>query len=321
MTTRRELFTATKLPDGRVLIVGGFRTGFGGGTLRSAEIYDPATRQSTPTGAMLTPFGRFGHAAILLPGSPARVLVVGGKERRSSTDWRALDSAEIYHVATGAFTPAGTLLHRRDRPGLAWVAAESRVLVIGGKSEAPDTTPYNPLPTEWFDPATGEFTVGPSLSLGRMAHTVTEMPDGSCLAAGGWAEVLGQTTETAERLVADAGAPGGWKFVWAGNTAADGTLRMMADSRHDHAATVLPDGRVLIVGGKQVEEELPSGSAWLRGAEVYLIDPRPLLRPPGRVGAVAPEYLGAKCLLTAHPLGVSVGKRVVRAPAVARMRH
>src|SRR5215471_11024320 len=51
MTTARVGHTATLLLDGRVLIVGGDKTG-------TAELYDPATGAFTPTGSGTTGHGR-----------------------------------------------------------------------------------------------------------------------------------------------------------------------------------------------------------------------------------------------------------------------
>ncbi|HTE20363.1 MAG TPA: hypothetical protein VK689_18520, partial [Armatimonadota bacterium] len=200
MLHARELFTATRLPDGRLLLVGGFKTfnwAAPAGTLKSAEIYDPYTKRFTATGSMSstgTPYGRFGHDAILLPRDPAnpadlgRVLIVGGKERRSNSDWRSLRSIEIYDVAAGTFTYVGEMVHRRDRVTLAWVEAEKKVLIVGGKSEAPGEPMHDVLQAEWFDPATNSVSFGPMLSQGRMGHTLTPLSDGGFLVVGGWSE-------------------------------------------------------------------------------------------------------------------------------------
>jgi len=59
MTVERGAHTATLLPDGRVLIAGGFNN------LNTAELYDPSTGTSTRTGDMTT--GRRSHTATLLP--------------------------------------------------------------------------------------------------------------------------------------------------------------------------------------------------------------------------------------------------------------
>ncbi len=71
--TARFSHTATLLPDGNVLVVGGEN---GGGPLASAEIYDPNEGSWSYTGSMTSP--RTGHTATLL--REGRVLVVGGED-------------------------------------------------------------------------------------------------------------------------------------------------------------------------------------------------------------------------------------------------
>jgi hypothetical protein len=70
MGTARAFPTATLLPNGKVLLAGGSNFS---GTLRTAELYDPATGTWTATGNMST--ARELHTATLLPNG--KVLVTG----------------------------------------------------------------------------------------------------------------------------------------------------------------------------------------------------------------------------------------------------
>ena len=68
----RYMHTATLLPDGRVLVIGGQANG--GGYRASAEVWDPATATFGPAGSLAE--ARDYHSATLLP--DGRVLVIGG---------------------------------------------------------------------------------------------------------------------------------------------------------------------------------------------------------------------------------------------------
>ena len=83
----RKNHTATVLPDGRVVVIGG-ENNFG--QLNSAEIFDPATKSFVNAGAMSQ--ARVGHAATLLPNGT--VLVTGGRNESG-----ALTTAEIFDPA------------------------------------------------------------------------------------------------------------------------------------------------------------------------------------------------------------------------------
>src|ERR1700683_2132118 len=102
MQIARASHSSTLLPDGRVLIAGGFG---GSGTerdpYRSTEIYDPRTGSFRPGGNMS--IGRTGHTATLLRNG--KLLIAGGWTGRHN----ARRSAVLYDTATGAYTPRGAL--------------------------------------------------------------------------------------------------------------------------------------------------------------------------------------------------------------------
>ena len=73
LVTGREYHTATLLPNGKVLVAGGWNFNTLN-TLASAELYDPATGTWTTTGSLAN--ARYFHTATLLPNG--KVLVAGG---------------------------------------------------------------------------------------------------------------------------------------------------------------------------------------------------------------------------------------------------
>src|SRR5262249_29483655 len=92
LANRRGFHTATVLPSGTVLVARGSATDAFGGTLASAELYDPATGTWTATGSLNT--ARFYHTATLLPSG--KVLAAAGEDSNFST----LASAELYDPTT-----------------------------------------------------------------------------------------------------------------------------------------------------------------------------------------------------------------------------
>jgi hypothetical protein len=95
-----------------------------------------------------------------------------------------------------------------------------------------------------------------------MAHSLTMLPDGGFLVVGGWSEKRDDgtrgTTASAERFFPDATHPLGGIFK---------TVDSPIYDSHDHGAALLPDGRVLIVGGKKVTDGV--NATYPNRAEVY----------------------------------------------------
>jgi hypothetical protein len=92
MTSPRLGHTATPLPSGKVLIAGGGTDTKTGGDVSTADLYEPATSAFSSTGAMSTI--RSGATATLL--ADGRVLIAGGVEPRSYSNWISFATAELY---------------------------------------------------------------------------------------------------------------------------------------------------------------------------------------------------------------------------------
>ena len=104
LITARGNHTATLLPNGLVLVVGGVDSS-GSHSLKRAELYDPASGTWAATGSLAN--ARALHTATLLPNG--MVLVAGGIH----DDDVALTSAELYDPASGTWTKTGELAHAR----------------------------------------------------------------------------------------------------------------------------------------------------------------------------------------------------------------
>jgi hypothetical protein len=221
MTTGRAAHTATLLPDGRVLIAGGFRQeGTAEIAIASAELFDPTTDSFEPTRDMVE--AHVGHTATLLP--DGRVLIVGGFNAAGRTA-----AAELYDPRTGGFSQVAELAAPRAS-FTATLLPDGRVLIAGGETANRRSQPM----AEIYDPVTGTFSAGASLNAGRAAHTATLLADGRVLFVGG-AAADGTVLASAEIFDPVTGT-----FTLTGS---------LTQARHKHAAVLLADGQVLVVGG------------------------------------------------------------------------
>jgi hypothetical protein len=163
----RVYHTATRLEDGRVLIVGGLTKR--SRSLASAELYDPATERITSVGPLA--HARLQHTATRL--DDGHVLVIGGV----TPDAGPVLTAELYDPSSQRFESVGSLT--RARVGhTSTLLDDGRVLVIGGGGNERASM-------EVYDPVTGSFTDGGSLHSARYGHRATRLDDGTVLIAGG----------------------------------------------------------------------------------------------------------------------------------------
>ena len=293
---------------GGALLVGGSG---GGGLVSSVERFDPLTGQLTTMGSVM-PRDRAVHA--LIGTSPSRAVVIGGTfkdegakfievldERRidqyefsemaridltatSLTDGRVIvmggnapgapPSGEIDEIALIDGSPqvrklAAKLAHPRGGHSATRLGEDvgAPVLIAGGLD--PNHVPigtaelFKPLSEELANPA----TFAPTMIVPRRGHTASLMPDGSVLIIGG-VDGLGQPVRKLELFSVDAG------FVDVGDLPAGA-------GGIDFAATTLPDGRILITGGRLTPVSQPLNSAY-----IARLDPL-----DGSVDVVATDHL------------------------------
>ncbi len=266
LRTGRYNHTATRLADGRILVLGG---GVSLDIGAVADVVDERTGAVSGGGQLQQP--RFRHAAVAL--ADGRVLVVGGSNR---------NTVELWDPATNTFRlVAERMRHVREHP-TATLLADGRVLIAGGDTIAPEYTF-----AEIFDPRTERFTpVVSTYAERRYFHSAHRLRDSRVLIAGGEAvdpasgriTVLASALEfdpasgqlnrlrdldAARTLAAAVTAHDDELLLFGGQTAAEPVaasatgyrpgearaLAAMPQGRAFHTATRMGDGRVLIVGG------------------------------------------------------------------------
>ncbi|MGZ3422896.1 MAG: kelch repeat-containing protein, partial [Polyangiales bacterium] len=266
MTSPRSQHAMVRLKDGRVLIVGG---AFGSTVLSSVDMYDPAAGTITAVAPMKS--ARAGNAVLLDDG---RVLVTGYTY-----------GSEIYDPAANTWTALAPVPNSFE--ALAKLP-DGRALGVGSCTATSDI----------YNPATG-WSAGPAMLAKRLSPQVTVLDDGRVLAVGGdacgggWltsAEIWSPSTNTwtsagtfSATIRAQAaitalpgkkalvtGGSGGSKAatLYDGNTNTWTEMAPMATDRWFHRSSLLPNGRVIVVGGQssvgseKVEVWDPVANAW-----------------------------------------------------------
>jgi len=306
MSVARRMHTATLLPDDRVLIVGGYGSG---GALASAEIFDPVTGTFSQTGSLISARGF--HTAILL--STGKVLIIGGYGTNAYPD---VAPAELYDPASGTFANAGAYVGRGgcdfcapsvllsdgsvlfpgqypaqlydpahdafSTAGLMINDLSTAALLTNGKVLFAGGEPIGRVAdAELYDPATRTFVATGSMASRRVWHSLTLLPNGMVLAAGGETDsctdrscFFAGSVATAELYDPVAGA-----FVATGS---------MTAARETHTATVLKNGTVLLAGGVSYGG-IGKFNGSLASAEIFSPD---VLVPGPVLGAVSADGQG-----------------------------
>jgi hypothetical protein len=226
MTTGRARHTATLLLDGKVLIAGG-----GSATV---ELYDPSTGTFTAIGSMTASDG-VGSATLLPDG---RVLLI------------ETQGAELFDPSTGTLSATGNMIEVQNGY-TATLLTNGKVLVTGGTNGQSDCC-ANVANPELYDPSsrmfslagpyadTGAPTVGPTYGAGTsglVSVPATLLPAGKVLISSESAAELYDPVSNAFGLTGSMTAA----YLFLGPT--------KPTSIYGRAATLLPDGKVLVTGG------------------------------------------------------------------------
>ncbi|MEK7425793.1 MAG: kelch repeat-containing protein, partial [Actinomycetota bacterium] len=185
-------YTATSLPDGRVVLVGG-QPFCQSGAENRVERYEPLTQQFSQLGFLTLP--RVGHVAAQLPNGS--ILIVGGSQANSSCLFTGLlDTAEIFDPVTGSSRLlASRLCSKKFRPTISPLP-DGRFLIAGGFNR--DNSHDASGCADIYDPATETFSPTGRMVFPRGDHFAVPLANGDILMGGGNDEAGDTTTATAE---------------------------------------------------------------------------------------------------------------------------
>ncbi|HEV2346280.1 MAG TPA: fibronectin type III domain-containing protein [Actinocrinis sp.] len=220
-----------KLPDGRVLVVGGFGvavTGMLG--IVDANIFDPATNTWTKMANMHLP--RWYPDLTELP--DGRYVAISGNSTNATT-WA--DTPELYDPATNSWTLLSGIstaqVHEEEYP-FSYLAPNGKVFTIGPSEDV----------SYWLDANAQTWTpVGPS---GVVNGSSVMYRPGKILYSGGAASVTSSQPAQSNTSVIDLTSPAP---AWHATAA-------MNYPRIYHTLTMLADGRVLAVGGGNTSDQM-----------------------------------------------------------------
>lgn len=233
---------ATALPDGRVLVAGG-------SIARQVEVYDPENDDSPwSVGGDLAIERLEGHTMVALVDARnetiKRVLVAGG----TTAGGRVTAAAEVFYAQTVAkrFVAGPSMIMERVGHTATRLAApdDEKVLVAGGAADAAAEIYMHDA-----SPGSGAWSLTGPMVQAREGHTATLLESGVVVVIGGRSPP-GATPPTNSTPSVPIGPPVATAEVYNPMSAswlpAPGQMRY---PRTGHTATLLDDGRVLVVGG------------------------------------------------------------------------
>lgn len=258
MGLARGFFRATLLRNGQVLIEGGVLQNKS--STAQSELFDPTRGTWRKTHGSLNE-ARAKHTATLLPNG--MVLVTGGVGTMPTI------SAELYDPATETWTLTKYPMKYARARHTATMLQTGKVLIAGG-------APY--YPAELYDPITGAWSLTGNMVTRRYDHVTVRMLDGTVLVAGGRTRNDKQNNTNDNQWITNSAE------LYDPKTNTWAALPNMHFPRADFTSALLPDGRVLVIGGQLPNGDVtptteiydPSTKRWLLGASMNYARQNPL---------------------------------------------
>lgn len=221
----RSFHEASTLTNGTILITGGCGYEY----CATTEFYHPLRKEWT-LGTDMNDC-RWYHTSTLLYNG--KVLVAGGyieEGKQGKAVKYSLNGAELFDPTTGGWNSTGSL-HQQRHSHAASVLPKGKILVAGGA----DHDFLNSA--ELYDPSTKNWSITGSMHFERVWHTATTLDNGKILVIGGMND---ESEGDAALETAEIYNPSIEKWE---------NVSSMHYPRYGHTATLLTNGKVLVVGG------------------------------------------------------------------------
>ncbi len=258
LNTPRAGHQMTALPDGRVLITGGYTLDGAGARqyLTQAELYDPAdgtfSNVDAPQG-----FARAGHAALpVTVGGAQQVLLLGGEGPSFSGSVGPIGSFELYNNGQFSKIALPQSVQSRERAATV-VDVKTGYAVLGGGANGPDVpggslTVFSSL--AYFDPTQSAIIQAAQPLAQGFADAVAVSRKNAAISGGtgqGGVVFIGGRDQNGNALAQISGVifnEAQHQYV-ADTTYEQPALRTLPAPRVQHSAIVATDDTVLILGG------------------------------------------------------------------------
>jgi len=187
------------------------------------------------------------------------VLTAGGVDQTGQT----LSSCEIFNPATASWSETSPMSTPRQTHTIT-ALPDGRIVVTGGQITGEYDGAVETNSIEIFDPTSHTWSNGGTMMTARQSHTATLLEDSTILITGGY-------NSAGEFFVDSSVTPSGSNNVLASceiynpQTLTSHYVTPLILGRHDHSATLLGTGEVLVEGGRSGG----SSSIYMNECEVY----------------------------------------------------
>ena len=300
--------TATLLPNGKVLIVGGgtaINSGVCSGGTNTAEVYDPATGSTVPAGTMLV--SRCMHTAVLSP-ITNKVYVMGGANdarldvftySASASPWGTWQGSGLPTMSKVRTGHSATLLGSASNGGTPTTDNRNKIAVVGGFDPSNGNAGRNDL--ELFDPGANSgnggstlYSFNPNAGPPQVTTTLSgARGEHAAVLIGPWLFFIGGS-DKASAYSATIDVLDTRRRVDSGllTTQIATSSPANAVARRGHSAIAVDSSTILVVGGY-------NGTAVLNSIQTYTVDSTTVGGTAGQVTGVS-AITGTTILTTAR---------------------